>query len=666
MNQNLRNSGIDIIGDVPWGTHFCQFYQTKEDLMDILVPYFKAGLENNEFCMWVTSQPLGVEEAKEAIRRAVPDIDVYMEKGQIVIIPYTHWYLKEGVFDSERVLNGWVEKLNQALANGYDGLRLTGNTFWLEKEDWNDFVDYEEEVDRVLGNYQMIALCTYCLDRCRATEIIDVVTNHQFALIKREGKWEQIESSKRKQAEEALHQATERERFLADVVENADVPFGVGASDGRLLMFNQAFVDLTGYSHEELIQKQLTWVTDLTPSEWREAEAARLAEALRIRQPVRYEKEYLRKDGTRVPVELFVQPVFDTAGNLLHYRSFLTDISERKRAETEIEKLSRQRQLALDAAKLGWWHYNPITRMAYWDDGYKAIFGVTGYERPNDEILMQIIHPEDLPGLWADVEAALNPADPKPFATEYRINRPDGQMRWVEAHGLPTFEGQGVARRAVSFVGTVADITDRKAAEEALRESERRMIGVLESMPDAFVSFDADMRYTYLNANAERLQAVCREELIGKDVRVVYPDAESYKTISQYERVIREQKPVTSMSYHAGFDRWVEIRAFPTPDGVSVFYKDVSAQVKAEEALRESEQRFRLALRNAPVSVAAQDRDLRYIWAYNQRTARPEEIIGHLDDEIFTPEEAAHIDGIKRRVLDEDIEVRETDVVQSA
>ncbi len=210
MNQNLRNSGIDIIGDVPWGTHFCQFYQTKEDLMDVLIPYFKAGLENNEFCMWVTSQPLDVEEAKEALRKAVPDLDIYIEKGQIEIIPYTQWYVKEGVFDSNRVLNGWVEKLNQALANGYDGLRLTGNTFWLEKEDWNDFVDYEEEVDRVLGNYQMIALCTYCLDRCNAKEIIDVVVNHQFALIKREGKWEQIESSKRKQVEEVQRQSEEK------------------------------------------------------------------------------------------------------------------------------------------------------------------------------------------------------------------------------------------------------------------------------------------------------------------------------------------------------------------------------------------------------------------------------------------------------------------------
>ncbi|MHB8101140.1 MAG: MEDS domain-containing protein [Methanosarcina sp.] len=73
MKENLRNSGIDIVGDVPWGTHFCQLYQTKEDLMDILLPYFKAGLENNEFCVWVTSESLDAEEAKDDLRRTVPD-----------------------------------------------------------------------------------------------------------------------------------------------------------------------------------------------------------------------------------------------------------------------------------------------------------------------------------------------------------------------------------------------------------------------------------------------------------------------------------------------------------------------------------------------------------------------------------------------------------------
>lgn len=69
MATNMRKTGIDIIGDVRWGTHFCQFYQTKEDLTDILVPYFKTGLESNEFCMWITSKPVTVEEAKGAIKK---------------------------------------------------------------------------------------------------------------------------------------------------------------------------------------------------------------------------------------------------------------------------------------------------------------------------------------------------------------------------------------------------------------------------------------------------------------------------------------------------------------------------------------------------------------------------------------------------------------------
>ena len=85
---------------------------------------FAYGLHHN---------PLEAEEAKVAMRKVVPDFDIYLEQGQIEIFPYTHWYFKEGVFDSEGILNGWVEKLNQALANGYDGLRLSREHFLAEK-----------------------------------------------------------------------------------------------------------------------------------------------------------------------------------------------------------------------------------------------------------------------------------------------------------------------------------------------------------------------------------------------------------------------------------------------------------------------------------------------------------------------------------------------------
>ncbi|WP_455429650.1 MEDS domain-containing protein [Methanosarcina horonobensis] len=201
MGTNTRSSGIDVIGDIHWGAHLCQFYQTNEDLMDILVPYFKAGLKANEFCLWITSQSPYVEEAKETLRNSFPGIDVYLEKGQIEILPYTHWLLEEGISDLERLFEGWVEKLNEALANGYDGLRLTVNISWLEKENWSDFVNLEEKLGSLIEDYRIIALCTYFLDRCSAIEIIDIVANHQFSLIKRESIWEHIESHRRRKIE---------------------------------------------------------------------------------------------------------------------------------------------------------------------------------------------------------------------------------------------------------------------------------------------------------------------------------------------------------------------------------------------------------------------------------------------------------------------------------
>jgi hypothetical protein len=122
----------------PWGTHFCQFCQSKEDLTDILIPYFKAGLEGNELCIWVTPHSLEVKEKKEALRKVIPDFDVYLENGRIEIIPCTDWYVKENVFVSERVLNGWVEKLDQAQESGYKGVRFSWNISRLKREDWGN------------------------------------------------------------------------------------------------------------------------------------------------------------------------------------------------------------------------------------------------------------------------------------------------------------------------------------------------------------------------------------------------------------------------------------------------------------------------------------------------------------------------------------------------
>jgi PAS domain S-box-containing protein len=204
LSGTTRRSGIDVIGDVTWGTHFCLFYQTKQDLLDILVPYFKAGLEQNEFCMWVTSEPLTSPAAKKALAAVVDGLDGYVDNGQMEILDYSDWYTRSGRFEADDVLQGWVSKESVALRQGFDGLRLTGNTLWLEKRDWAGFSEYEKRVNEIIGEHKMIAICTYSLERCGAPEIMDVLSTHQFALVEREGKWEVIESAERERVDEAL------------------------------------------------------------------------------------------------------------------------------------------------------------------------------------------------------------------------------------------------------------------------------------------------------------------------------------------------------------------------------------------------------------------------------------------------------------------------------
>jgi len=187
------NSGIALIGELPWGTHFCQFYQTQKDMIDVVVPYFMAGLEGNELCIWVTSDFLTTEDALAALREGVPGFDAYLNKGQMEVFPYTDWYLKGGKFDLKRTLSMWMEKHDDALSRGFAGLRVTGTPYWIDnKKDWDDFACYEAEINKVIGGTKLLVLCTYALEKCGVVEILDVVKNHEFALAMNQGRWQVV------------------------------------------------------------------------------------------------------------------------------------------------------------------------------------------------------------------------------------------------------------------------------------------------------------------------------------------------------------------------------------------------------------------------------------------------------------------------------------------
>ncbi|MGC2235423.1 MAG: MEDS domain-containing protein [Pyrinomonadaceae bacterium] len=217
MAKELRKSGIDIVGDVNWGTHFCYFYETKDDLLDLLIPYFKTGLENNELCVWIVFEPLGAAEARDVLRRAVPDADRHLAAGNIEIIPSAEWYLKDGAFDPHDVIDKWKEKLNQALSRGCDGIRAGGFETWLTEKVWKNVAEYEKEPDDLITNRKMIALCTYPVEKSSAAGIFDVARSHQFTIALREGNREILETPELKQAKNKIKTLNEELEQRVDV-----------------------------------------------------------------------------------------------------------------------------------------------------------------------------------------------------------------------------------------------------------------------------------------------------------------------------------------------------------------------------------------------------------------------------------------------------------------
>ena len=183
------NTGLPSLGEMPWGSHVCQFFSNSSDLRDTLVPYFKAGLENNERCLLVAMEPFTADDARSALRAAVGDFDRRERRKQIEIHDVRAWYNSDSIINGEEIVAGLLASEEQARADGYNGFRTHGNIGWLGRNQWEDFQDYEAGVTRGLRGRRMISMCSYCLDSCGSKELLDVTTRHSHALTRQRDGW---------------------------------------------------------------------------------------------------------------------------------------------------------------------------------------------------------------------------------------------------------------------------------------------------------------------------------------------------------------------------------------------------------------------------------------------------------------------------------------------
>ena len=193
LKPTFTYTGIEILGNIPWGGHLCVFYETKRDFFDIMVPYLSAGLENKEFCLWILPPPVPQQEALEALKRGVPDLDRHLSNGDIELVSEDHWF-REGanMIELPAMVERFDKKLRTAISRGYVGLRANGSGAAPKKI--NKLSELEKEVDDLIADEKMIFLCSFPLEDSSASAVLDAARTHQVTAALRNGSWEVIET----------------------------------------------------------------------------------------------------------------------------------------------------------------------------------------------------------------------------------------------------------------------------------------------------------------------------------------------------------------------------------------------------------------------------------------------------------------------------------------
>mgnify|MGYP006280559297 CR=1 FL=1 len=255
----LRKSGIPKIGLIPWGTHFCYFYYTIEDLVDILLPFFRDGLESNELCIWITSPKIQKEKVPQYLKKKL--VNFSNLENQLRIIRFNDFYETQEKLDLEST----GEKLNQYLQlaqkSKFEGIRLSGDVYWLKKEYLNEFLSYEAEIDKQIKNLNNLVFCTYPINKFIKAEVLNIALIHDFAIFKRKGELKVIKSSEQERLEQEREKIQSQMHQMVKLNNIGSITRGFAHDFNNLLGLIKGYADMArmkiGETENKNIEKYL-------------------------------------------------------------------------------------------------------------------------------------------------------------------------------------------------------------------------------------------------------------------------------------------------------------------------------------------------------------------------------------------------------------------------
>lgn len=235
--NSIRDSGIKGIGNIRWGTHIANLFMNKEEILEVSIPFILAGLENNELCLWIYTQNANDEDVKYALADYLEDVDSFIESGQLILMSYREWYLKDNCFNEIRVNEQWKMYVDKALDQGFEGLRTVADASWLEKSYFRTFQSYEKKVDEIISELPFLAICLYDARKLNVHEIAGITKNHTYVIARYENNMEIIKNVELLIKDKQLEESEERYKKLLEFL-----PISVCIHDDKKIFYcNQPY-----------------------------------------------------------------------------------------------------------------------------------------------------------------------------------------------------------------------------------------------------------------------------------------------------------------------------------------------------------------------------------------------------------------------------------------
>ncbi|MFW5946472.1 MAG: PAS domain S-box protein [Candidatus Natronoplasma sp.] len=588
------------------GNHLCCIYRDREKYLLEIALFVLTGLEQDEKCVYVVDDRKR-EQIIDFLHEQDIDIEKYLETGQFEFLTRKETYLKDGYFDPDEMVVLLKKMEEEALENGYDGVRVTGEMTWVLSDlpGTERLMEYEMKLNKFLPESDTIGLCQYNEERFPPEILIDVIYTHPKILLHDSifenpyylppdvflsrlkgdvdrGYYESIK-------EDIIQRGKlkKRERLADTSLEKASIEVFWLNPAGKVIYSNETVKERLDYSKEELNEMYVWDVDPEYPKERREE----FWNELKDKKTRTFESEHGSKDGEVFPVEITSQYV--KIGEDEYEFAFAKDISERKEAKEDLKEKKRELENLL--SNLPGMAYRSLNNrewtMKFVSEGCKKL---TGYE-PEDLIdsrevkWSDLIKPEDRERVWDVLQEALE--EKEPFEVTYRIRTRKGDEKWVSEHGNGIYEDGDVKY----LEGIIEDMTEKKEADEEIRELTQFREKIIQDANIWLNVLDDDGNVLVWNKAAEDISGYSKEEVVGNANiwEWLYPEESQFEDITAAMEEILEGKIVedykTTIECKDGSEKIISWTSHPLQDdegdiiGSIALGRDVTTQREAEE-----------------------------------------------------------------------------------